>query len=130
MEINVCMINNVEECAENLRALFGYPPDFTVRDIKTPFFFGKVVYFDGLIDVKELEESIIEPLIKKGEPFCDNLEGLRSVVSYGGNMKEIEAEKGLNGFEVKKASYTLGYRFSVLCGKTKLYSTICSINEI
>ena len=91
------MINNVEELAENLRALFGYPPDFTVRDIKTPFFFGKIVYFDGLIDVKELEESVIEPLIKKSEPFCDNLEGLRSVVSYGGNMKEIEAEKGKEG---------------------------------
>lgn len=87
------MPNNIDEQVEGLRALFGFPPDFTVRDIKTEYFYGKAVYFDGLIDVKELEESIIEPLVRKSEPFGDTLEGMRGIICYGGNLKEISYEE-------------------------------------
>lgn len=87
------MITDINEFAEEIRAELGCPPDLAVRDLKTPYFYGKVLYIDGLVDGQQVAEFLIEPLMRKREPFSDDLEGLRTVVSYSGNMKEIEKEK-------------------------------------
>lgn len=91
------MQEKVNRFAEQLREKFGCPPDFTLREIAAPRFHGALVYLDGLLDVKELENAVVLPLIKN-QTSVETLEDVQKIVYYGGNLKEIvlsEAEKSV-----------------------------------
>lgn len=91
------MQGKVNRFAEQLREKFGCPPDFTLREIAAPRFHGALVYLDGLLDVKELENAVVLPLIKN-QTSVETLEDVQKIVYYGGNLKEIalpEAEKSV-----------------------------------
>ena len=91
------MQGKVNHFAEQLREKFGCPPDFTLREIAAPRFHGALVYLDGLLDVKELENAVVLPLIKN-QTSVETLEDVQKIVYYGGNLKEIalpEAEKSV-----------------------------------
>lgn len=91
------MQGKVNRFAEQLREKFGCPPDFTLREIAAPRFHGELVYLDGLLDVKELENAVVLPLIKN-QTSVETLEDVQKIVYYGGNLKEIalsEAEKSV-----------------------------------
>lgn len=89
------MANNIVKIEENIRQALCSPPDLTVKEIKTQFFYGKIIFLDGLINSIELEDSVIRPIIQMKKPFADTLEGLKGVISFSGNLKELSEEECL-----------------------------------
>lgn len=83
------MTSDILQQAETLRQRFRYPPDLAYREIKTPFFCGKLLYFDGLLDQKELDNAVLRPLTEKNEPFSPTFDSLLGILSYAGNLKEL-----------------------------------------
>lgn len=106
------MTYDVTKQTEALRGAFGFPPDLAVREIVTPFFCGKLLYFDGLLDVKELENAVVQPLVKRMEPFKSDFAGLLGVLYYGGNLKEIDFSDSEN---------------ALLSGSAVLFTPLCIV---
>ena len=88
------MKNEMIEIAENVRKRLECPPDFVLRRVETAYVDGVLLYLDGLVDGRELEDSFLFPLLKREKPFEKNLQGINGVVFYGGNLKEIPVEEG------------------------------------
>ncbi len=78
--------------AEALKEKLHNNDDIILREISLPLFCGVLMFLDEIVDTKEINASIIKPLIE----FCDKIEGevdKETLLTKLGVVCEIEASK-------------------------------------
>lgn len=83
------MEKRTETFAEEMREQLGFPPDLIVRAVETSNREGVLLYLDGMVDGKELEDSFLLPMLRRNAPFENSFSGILGVVSYSGTLREI-----------------------------------------
>lgn len=60
--------------------------DFVVKQIHTPYINANFYYIDGMIDSRQLEQTILQPLLERKKTFAKTMEGLKEIVYPSSNI--------------------------------------------
>lgn len=54
--------------------------DFVTKEIRTRYVSANFYYIDGMLDTRQFELTVLQPLVEQKEPFLKNLDGLKSLI--------------------------------------------------
>lgn len=83
-------MDSIQEKINYIEEKVFFSPDLVKREIATPYFYGFLLYFEGLIDAKELLDGVVLPLNQKSEEFSQDFNGVESVITIASGIKEID----------------------------------------